>query len=161
MIQNIWKIQQNKVWVYLYARFLRMFPENIYLFKVSNRNVRKIYEICSRLSIKTPELRQWRLVSLLLTLNIFLTFSFVCTVDCEQLNVCWIHFHIVYLLSCNWLVTKYSKLKHRGATSEGRKMWGFFSALPFLQFEKKFPDFGRDALIWLIYGLNFSFKMLF
>ena len=122
-----------------------MFPENIYLFKVSNRNVRKIYEICSRLSIKTPELRQWRLVSLLLTLNVFLTFSFVCTVDCEQLNVCWIHFHIVYLLSCNWLVTKYSKLKHRGATSEGRKMWGLLCP-PFFAIWKKVPWFWKRCL---------------
>ena len=31
---------------------------NIYLFKVSNRNTRKIYEICSKLTIKTPERRQ-------------------------------------------------------------------------------------------------------
>ena len=30
-------------------------PANIYLFKVNNKNIRKRYEICSKLSIKTPE----------------------------------------------------------------------------------------------------------
>ena len=33
---------------------------------------------------------------------------------------------------------------------------------PFLKIEKKYPDFlGKNALIVYIYGLNFSFKMLF
>ena len=60
-------------------------PNNIYLFKVNNRNTIKRYKICSKLTIKTPERRQWRrsgvfivnfennshlfLVFLLLTLN--------------------------------------------------------------------------------------------
>ena len=35
-------------------------PAYIYLFKVSNRNARKSYEICSKLTIKTPELRHGR-----------------------------------------------------------------------------------------------------
>ena len=30
-------------------------PANIYLFKVNNKNIRKRYEICSKLTIKTPE----------------------------------------------------------------------------------------------------------
>ena len=32
-------------------------PANIYLFKVNNRNTRRIYEIGSKLAIKTPERR--------------------------------------------------------------------------------------------------------
>ena len=32
----------------------------IYLFKVNNRNTRTIYEICSKLTIKTPQWSQWR-----------------------------------------------------------------------------------------------------
>ena len=32
-------------------------PANIYLFKVSNRNAGKTYEICSKLTIKTLERR--------------------------------------------------------------------------------------------------------
>ena len=50
--------------------------------QVSSRNARKRCEICSKLTIKTPERPHWRssgvidvvLVSLLLTLNIFRTF---------------------------------------------------------------------------------------
>ena len=33
-------------------------PANIYLFKFNNRNTRKKSEICSKLTIKTPERRQ-------------------------------------------------------------------------------------------------------
>ena len=36
-------------------------PTGIYLFKVNNRNTRKRYEICSKLTIKIPERRQWYL----------------------------------------------------------------------------------------------------
>ena len=35
-------------------------PAGIYLFKVNNRNTRTRCEICSKLTIKTPERRQWR-----------------------------------------------------------------------------------------------------
>ena len=61
------------------------FPAGIYLLKLKNRNTRTRCEICSKLTIKTPERRQWRrpgvfivnfehishlaLVLLLLTLN--------------------------------------------------------------------------------------------
>ena len=60
-------------------------PAGIYLLKVNNRNSRTRCEICSKLTIKIPERRQWRrsgiflvnfehilhlvLVFLLLTLN--------------------------------------------------------------------------------------------
>ena len=33
---------------------------HIYLFKVNNRNTRRRYEICSKLTIKTPERRHQR-----------------------------------------------------------------------------------------------------
>ena len=36
----------------------------IYLLKVNNRNTRTRFEICSKLTIKTPERRQWRIVNL-------------------------------------------------------------------------------------------------
>ena len=35
-------------------------PVGIYMLKVNNRNTRTISEICSKLTIKTPEQRQWR-----------------------------------------------------------------------------------------------------
>ena len=50
-------------------------PANIYLFKLNNRNTRKRCEICSKLTIKTPDdVIDVVLVFLLLTLNIFHTF---------------------------------------------------------------------------------------
>ena len=64
---------------------------NIYLFEVNKRNTKQRYEICSKLTTKTPELRQMELsekivsqkvpsdavlVSLLLTLSIFRCYLF-------------------------------------------------------------------------------------
>ena len=42
----------------LFPRFSNN-PANIFLFKVNNRNSRKRCEICSKLTTKTPEIRQW------------------------------------------------------------------------------------------------------
>ena len=51
------------------------FQANIYWFKFNNRNTRKRFEICSKLTTKTQERRHdVVLVFLLLTLNIFHTF---------------------------------------------------------------------------------------
>ena len=36
-----------------------LLPVGIYLLKVNNRNTRTRCEICSELTIKTPERRQW------------------------------------------------------------------------------------------------------
>ena len=36
------------------------YPTGNYMFKVNNRNTRTRYEICSKLTIKTPEQRHWR-----------------------------------------------------------------------------------------------------
>ena len=82
--------ETNFLGVFLEFKFLliraRDFPVGIRLLKVSNRNGRARCEICSELTIKTPELIHWRrsgvfivnfehishivLVLLLLTLNI-------------------------------------------------------------------------------------------
>ena len=53
-----------------------------HLFKVNNRNTRKMQEICSKLSIKN-------MVFLRLTLNIFHVFSSVSIADFEQANFSW------------------------------------------------------------------------
>ena len=39
---------------------MKVFPAGIYLLKVNNRNTRTRREICSKLTIKTPERRHWR-----------------------------------------------------------------------------------------------------
>ena len=47
-----------------------LIPAGIYLLKVNNKNTRTRCEICSKLTIKTPERRQWLVLVLqLLTLN--------------------------------------------------------------------------------------------
>ena len=51
-------------------------PAKIYLSKVSNRNTRKRYELCSKLTMKTPEH--------------FTSFSSVSIVDFEQITVSWV-----------------------------------------------------------------------
>ena len=39
---------------------MHVHPDNIYLFKVNNINIRKRCDIYSKLTIKTPERRHWR-----------------------------------------------------------------------------------------------------
>ena len=64
---------------------------NIYLFKANNRNTRKSWKICSKLTIKTPELRQWRHSGVfIVNFKHFTPFSSVSIVDFEQVNVSWI-----------------------------------------------------------------------
>ena len=54
--------------------FISYYYIGIYLLKVKNKSFRTRCEICSKLTINTPERRHWsHLVSLLLTLNIFHT----------------------------------------------------------------------------------------
>ena len=54
------------------------YPANIYFFKVNNKNTRKRYKICSTLTIKTPERRQWR--------QYFTPFSSVSILEFEQVK---------------------------------------------------------------------------
>ena len=65
---------------------------NIYLFKFSNRNTRKRYEICLNLTIKTTELRQWCSSDVLLTLNEVYTFflRFYCWPWISKCQLGWI-----------------------------------------------------------------------
>ena len=56
-------------------------PPNIYLFKFNNRNTRKRYEICSKLPIKTPKRRHWRLYGVFIV-----TFEHI-YVDFQEVNV--------------------------------------------------------------------------
>ena len=67
-------------------------PANIYLLKISNRNIRRKCEICSNLTIKIPKnVIALVLVSLLLTLKIFHTFFYCFYCWIEQVNVCWVN----------------------------------------------------------------------
>ena len=60
---------------------------NIYLFKANDRNIGKRCEVCSKLTIKTPEDVSNAFLVILLTLNIFYSFFYVYIDDFEQVNV--------------------------------------------------------------------------
>ena len=65
------------------------FPASTYLFKVNNRNTRTMCEICSKLTIKTTERRQfWCLYCELWTY--FTLCSTVSFVNFEQINAGWV-----------------------------------------------------------------------
>ena len=49
--------------------------KNLYLVKFNNRNTRKRGEICSKLTIKTPERRHWRRVSVFINFEHILHLS--------------------------------------------------------------------------------------
>ena len=72
---------------------IKYIPTHIYLFKVNNGNSRKVSEICSKLTIKTPEGSQ-RLCKLLTD---FIYCSGLSTVDFEKVNTDWDY------SQCNWL----------------------------------------------------------
>ena len=41
--------------IYTKLLLILIYPENIYLFKINNRNIRKRYEICPKLAVKKTE----------------------------------------------------------------------------------------------------------
>ena len=65
----------EQVFIYfVQKRIWNPISAGIYLLKVINRNTRTRWQICSKLTIKTPERRHWRPSGVfMLTLNIFHT----------------------------------------------------------------------------------------
>ena len=55
-----WEHMSFFVAIMLRASSRRAYPAGIYLLKVNNRNTRTRFEKCSKLTIKTPQRRQWR-----------------------------------------------------------------------------------------------------
>ena len=51
LYKNMFKVSVERI---------RNSPADIYLFKVNNENPRAVYEICLKLTIKTPEYRHWQ-----------------------------------------------------------------------------------------------------
>ena len=69
------------------------YPANLfnYLFKVSNREIRKRCEISSKLTIKTLEQRQWRRSGAFIVNFEHISHIFsASTVDFEEVNVSWV-----------------------------------------------------------------------
>ena len=76
------------------------YPANIYLLKTNNRNTRKRCEICSKLTIKTPESRQCGrgvvLVFFIVNFQHITPFSSVSFVDFEQVNFSWVGYSRIH-----------------------------------------------------------------
>ena len=50
-----------EIYLEIYKNFKNIyFPSNIYLFRVNGRNTWKMFEMYSKLTIKTPERHHWR-----------------------------------------------------------------------------------------------------
>ena len=84
---------------------INCYPAGNCMFKVNDRNTRTRCDICSKLTIKTPERCQWcRRCVLLLTLNIVTPCSSVSIVNFEQANTGWV------------TTVKYSTIKYSAVT---------------------------------------------
>ena len=79
---------------------VKHYPANIFLFEVNNRNTRERCEVCSKLTIKTQERRQW---------TYFTPFSNVSIVELEQANISWVIVKVISNEEPNEL-TIYAKL---------------------------------------------------
>ena len=63
------------------------FPAGNYMFKANSKNTRTRFEICSKLTIKTPERRDWRRSGVfILNFEHFTPFSSVFINNFEQVN---------------------------------------------------------------------------
>ena len=78
------------VWCFRLLQFistdLKVILANSYFFKVTKGNTRKRCERCSKLTIKTPELRHWRRPGVFID---FTPFSSVSIVHFERINLSW------------------------------------------------------------------------
>ena len=114
------------------------------MFKVKNRNTRKRCGICSKLTIKTPERRQWRSSGVfIVNLEHSTPFSSVSIVDFEQVNICWVISYILskYLMKFdevekNTHVNLTSSFKWRNVIQTQSKSVSFFYFEKFANFRK-------------------------
>ena len=58
---NMYSLDKNSNIVSFFLNKVASLPPGMYLFKLNNRNTRLRCEICSKLTIKTPDRRHWRL----------------------------------------------------------------------------------------------------
>ena len=72
-----WWKEDLSIYLIVYLAFFMTNPTGNYIFKVNIRNTRTSCEICSKLTIKTPEWRYWRR-------------SGVFIVNFEQVNASWV-----------------------------------------------------------------------
>ena len=59
-VKHLWTAVSEMLWYYRNKLFFFIILPSIYLLKVNNKNTRARSEICSKLTIKTPDRLQWR-----------------------------------------------------------------------------------------------------
>ena len=87
-------------------------PANIYLFKVNNKKIREMCEICSKLTIETPERYQWQWSGVFIVYFEHISHLFCASiVDFEQINVTWAElFEISVKFECVSLGIKFCSI---------------------------------------------------
>ena len=84
-----------------YSRFLySIYQANIYLLKVNDRDTRKRCEICSKLTIKSPEWRHWR-YSVVFIVN----FEYISHIFLVLLMLTWIS-NVIWVVTTKYLFRK-------------------------------------------------------
>ena len=77
--------------VLIKVKKMHYLPDNVDLFKVNNRTIRKRSKICPKLEIKTPEQRHCRRSGVFIVNFEHISYLFlVSIVDFEQVNVSWV-----------------------------------------------------------------------
>ena len=74
---------------FLTSVIVKYYPAEIYLLKLNNRNTRTRCEICSKLTIKTPERRHWGRSGVLIV-NFEYISHLVSIVNFKQANADWV-----------------------------------------------------------------------
>ena len=91
---NKWPLERSSQQTFTYPRLTietEHWPSKHWPVQSLRRNNRKSDEICSKLTIKMSERRQWRLHGVfMVTLNMFHTFFFYFSLDFEQDNFWWV-----------------------------------------------------------------------
>ena len=92
---------KNLVDLRLKHESISSYPANIFLFKVHNKNTRKICEICLKLTIKTPEWRYWRCSGVFIVNFEHISHLFLMFLLLIRTSKCWLYlgtFHAVSML---------------------------------------------------------------
>ena len=87
--EHIWRLLLNMLLAsFEYLTSKTTTPANIYLFKVSNRNIRKRFEMCLKLAIKKPEWQQWRCFGVFIVSFEHIPHPFLCSHGCLWTSNC-------------------------------------------------------------------------
>ena len=135
-------------------------PAGIYLHIVNNGKPRALYEICSKLTIKTPEQRHWhRSGVFILNFEYFTHCSGVSIVDFEQVNVGWIFLVLAdWCLECLSVCGLWTLLNNASWTYDGVCNSDLIVLCTSLRGTVIKPVFSSDSLCQKIFFFVFTYK---